>query len=389
MPFNTQDLEAFQTQFLNAFAAATGITPIPGSGSPIVGLADAQSENCMFLQYQAQYTNNFARLQTCTGPDVDSFCAQFNFFREGAQFASGQVTLSVPTAQVTQLVIPIGTIVQTTGSSIQYQLVADTGQASYSPSLQAYILPSSSSSAPVLTITASVQALVAGSASNVQIGQLVAFGTSSYGFTGVTNLAPISNGADQETDAALKNRFEEYIQSLSKGTFLAILEACQTAFPEFTYTILNNTTPFGAIEPGWFTVIANNPGETVTSPQLAALLTAVQAVRAFTIQASVIAAIPVKPNINLNVSVIAGSNTSSIESAVQTAVIGYVNNLPTSAKLYISNLIDVAINTSTLITSVELSSVTIGGVPRDFQPTGFAEVVQADVLTVDIGAYAG
>src|ERR1700722_14346002 len=324
MSLNTQTLDDFVTQFIAAWAQQTGVQPVPNSGSPIVGIADATAQNAMFLQYQAQQTTFFARLQTCTGPDVDSFCMQFNFPRDGAQFASGDVTLSIPLPAVNQLTIPIGSIIQTNGANIQYQLVADTDQAAYNAGLQAYVLDVSQT-----TITASVEALVAGSAYNVQASQLTNFGSSSYGFTTVTNVAPIINGADQESDAAYIARFETYIQSLSKGTYLAILAACQGVFPDFTYTILNNTTPSGTSEPGWFTVIANNPGETVSSPQLAQLQTAVNLIRAFTIQSSVIAAIPVTPLIQLNVAIVPNAVFSTVQTAVQTAIIGYVNSLPT------------------------------------------------------------
>jgi len=384
MALNTQSLQQFITQFIASFAQSTGVTPVLGVGDPIEGLAAATAANAMFLQYQAQQTVFFARLQTCVGPDVDSFCMQFNFAREGAQFASGQVTLAVPLPVVTQLVIPIGTIIQTTGSNIQYQLVADTGQPAYNVGLQAYVLASGGPT----TIVVSVQALVPGSANNVQIGQLVAFGSSSYGFTSVTNLAPIVNGANFQSDDAYKAAFETYIQSLSKGTYLAILSACQQAFPDFTYTILNCITPSLVNVGGWFTVIANNPGETVTSPQLATLFAAVQTVRGYTIQSSVIAAIPVRPNINLNVAVLPNTVLSTVEAAVQTAIIGYVNSLPTGAVLYLSNLVAVAEAASTLITSVEWSSVTVNGQPKDFAPATLG-VVQANVNTVLVGVYAG
>lgn len=385
MPLVTQSEQDFITQFLATWAATTGITPILGVGSPIEGIADATAGNAMFLQFQAQSTTFFARLQTCFGPDVDSFCMQFNFPREGAQLASGDVTLSVPLPVSNQLVIPIGSIIQTTAGNIQYQLVADTDQAAYNLGLQAYVLAASGPT----SIIASAQALVAGSASNVQESQLVAFGSSSYGFTSVTNVAPIINGANQESDAAYKTRFEEYIQSLSKATYLAILVACQTVFPDFTYTILNNTTPQGLPEPGYFTVIANNPGETVSSDQLAALTLAVQAVRAFTIQASVIAAIPVTPQIQLNVAIVPNAVFATVQATVQMAIIGYVDSLSTGAKLYLSNLVDVAENSSSLVTSVEWSSVTVGGQPVDFIPPLFDNVVQANVNTVLIGMYNG
>lgn len=383
MPLTTQSQSDFVTQFIAAWAQITGVTPVLDIGDPLEALAFATADNCLFLQYQAQQTTFFARLQTCTGPDVDSFCMQFNFPRDGAQFASGQVTLSIPLPAVSQLTIPVGSIIQTVGANIQYQLVADTGQTAYNAGLQAYVLPVSSTH-----ITASIVALIAGSASNVQASQLVTFGSSSYGFTTVTNAAPIINGADQESDANYKARFELYIQSLSKATLFAILAACETAFPDFTYTVLNNITPSGVNTPGWFTVIANNPGETVTSPQLAILTTAVQGVRAFTIEASVVAAIPVTPQINLNIAVVPNAVLSQVQAVVQTAIIGYVNNLPTEAKLYITDLINTAINSSSLITSVENLSTTIGGYPVDFAPGQF-QVVQANVNTVLVGSYNG
>src|SRR5271163_5014556 len=103
MSFVSQTFEEFVTNYIAAFAQSTGITPVLNTGDPLEGLADAEAGNCMFLQFQAQSTTFFARAQTCVGPDLDSFCAQFNFFRAGAQFADGQVTLSVPLPLVTQI----------------------------------------------------------------------------------------------------------------------------------------------------------------------------------------------------------------------------------------------------------------------------------------------
>lgn len=389
MSVPNQTFDEFKTNYIAAFASITGVTPVLGVGDPLEGLADAEATNCMFLQYQSQSTTLFARGQTCKGPDLDSFCAQFNFFRQGAQFASGQVTLSVPLPVVTQLVIPVGTIIQTNAGTIQYQLVADTAQPTYSTSLRAYVL---TASGPI-TLTATIKALVAGSASNVQSGQLNTFGSSSAGFTSVTNLAPIENGADQQSDASFLIAFENYMQSLSKGTYLAILSACQQTFPDYTYTIIN-VNPYGALNylglpiAGWFTVIVNNPGETVPSDDITTLFNVLQNVVAYPIQYSVIVATPDILTIQMDVSVLPNTVISDVETAVQTAIIGYVNSLPTGVKLYISNLIAVAKNTSSLITSIENLSVTINSQPLDYQPAQF-HVAQANVNTVIIGVYSG
>lgn len=384
MSLNTQTFQDFVNQFINQWAASTGLDPILNPGSPVLALGECNAANAMYLQFQAQFTCNFARLQTSSGPDVDSFVEQFSGFggRDGAQFASGDITLSIPLPASQQIVIPVGVIVQTTAGGIQYQLVADTGQAAYNIGLNAYVLAVSQTS-----ITASVQALVAGSASNVQVNQLNQFGTSSYGITTATNVAAISNGEDQESDAELKARFELYIQSLSKATYDAILEICETTFPAFTYAILNNTTAQGLSQPGYFTVVVNNPGQTVDSGQITTLFAALQNVRAFTVQAGVVAAIPVTPNIVLNVSLLPNSPSTTL-TTIQTALLGYINSLPSGAKLYINNLVTVAQNSSSFVTSVEDQSVTINGQPEDFSVDEF-HVVQATVFSVLIGTYSG
>lgn len=393
MPLATQTDSAFVNSFINQFASQIVATypnfsPALSSGSVIEALAQAASAIATFCQFQAQYATFFARASTCSGPDLDSFYAQFAFPREGAQTASGQVTLSIASVSPVNLVIPVGTVVQTAGAGIQYALVADTNQSAYNIGLNAYVLPASTVGSPVLSITASVAATVAGSASNVLAGQLTQFATSSYGITSVSNTAPIENGADQETDAQYTFRFILYINSLSKGTYDAILAACLSVFPEFTYNILSNENPEGDLLYGAFVVVANNPGQTVEGGQLTQLLTAINNVRAFTVQAFCVAAVPVTPTIAMNISISAGSDFTAVSTAAQTAIIGYVNSLPSGGKLYLSNLIDIAENSSTEITSVDFTSVLINDAQTDLTVNNF-HVIQANIDSVSISQYDG
>lgn len=286
------------------------------------------------------------------------------------------------------LVVPVGTVVQTVGGGIQYALVADTNQAAYNLGLNAYVLPASTTGSPVLSITASVQATVAGSLSNVLAGQLVQFANSSGGITSVSNTAPIDNGENQETDAQYSARFILYINSLSKATYNAVLEACLSVYPDFTYSILSNENPEGDQLYGAFTVVANNPGQTVEDGQVTQLLTAINNIRALSIQAFCTAATPVVPTIAMNISITPDADFDTVSTAAQIAIIGYVNSLPSGGKLYLSNIIDVADNSSTEITSIDFTSVVINDAQEDLTCTAF-QVIQATVDSVSISQYDG
>ena len=396
MPLNTKTDEQFIQDFCNQFSGVTGFNPVYSTGSRVLGLATASAGVASFLQYQAQFDTFFARSTTSTGPDLDSWMAQFSFARAGATYAEGQVTLSVPSPASIQLVIPAatvnsdgsiatnGAVIQASGGAIQYTLIPDTNQTAYNVGLNSYVLGVGQTS-----ITATAQALVIGSASNVLAGQLNQFSSSSYGLTGVTNLASIESGTDSESDAAYRQRFILYINSLSKGTYQAILEACLSTYDEFTYTLLANTTPWDATVYGFFTVIANNPGQVVSSGQLLNLTAAVNAIRAFTIAFEVVAPTIVKPAIAANISVSGSQYLTASETAAQIAVIGYVNSLLPGQKLYLTDIIDVIINSSSYITSVQFSSVTIRGTQVDYTPADQFHIVQADLSTVAIASYDG
>jgi hypothetical protein len=394
MPLETKTLAEFVTDFINQFATQTGFQPVLAPGSPILAIAEAESAQAMFLQFQAQFTTLFARSTTCTGPDLDSFYAQFNFPRAGASFANGSVTLSIASPANNNITVAAailnpdstytgGTIVQTIGGAIQYQLIPDINQTAYNIGLNAYVLPAGQTS-----ITATANALVAGSASNVQAGQLIQFGSSSSNITFVNNPAPISNGSDHESDNHYRARFILYITSLSKATYNAILETCETLFPDYTFAILSNVTPSNIPTFGYFTVVVNNPGGTVPSGQLITIATALEAVRAFTVQDAVIAAHIHKPPIQMSISVSNGADFDTVSQVVQLAVIGYVNSLPSGAKLYLSNLIDAADNASQEVTSIDFTSVTINGIQANYTVDQFS-IVQADLTTVAINEYDG
>src|SRR6266700_2654370 len=188
----------------------------------------------LFLWFQAMVLQVWqaTRLSTSSGTDVDTFTADFmpviagsittalpsGSPRLGAQAASGQVTFSRFTAAATTCFIPVGATVQSTDGTQNFSVIADTTFATYSAGPPAgYTLPSS-----VASIIVPVQDLVAGAAGNVAAGAISNMTSPITGIDTVNNVAAFTNGADFESDTALKARFAAYILGLSRGDFYGL-----------------------------------------------------------------------------------------------------------------------------------------------------------------------
>src|SRR5580698_9717717 len=107
------------------WAAQTGTTPTFSSGDILLAWWQSVGIQLDFLQAQVQLVVALSRAQTSSGADLDSWMAQFGFVRLGATFADGPIVLSRAVAAAVAIVLPVGTIVQTVGGAIQYEVVAD------------------------------------------------------------------------------------------------------------------------------------------------------------------------------------------------------------------------------------------------------------------------
>lgn len=80
------------------------------------------------------------------------------------------------------------------------------------------------------TVDVPVQASVTGSAGNVAAGVITSSAfTASLPYTVSISNMPITNGRDEETDAEREARFAAYVQSISRGTVMAVLYAAKQA----------------------------------------------------------------------------------------------------------------------------------------------------------------
>jgi hypothetical protein len=343
-------------------------------GSVLRSFVDAYSLLALWFQATALQTASLTRLATSFGADVDSFIADFGFSRGGGTLASGAVTFArftptaiatIPAATQTGTTsegLPIfsgGSVVQTaTGvqQGIQYQVIPDTTQPAFNVAQNAYVIPAGTSS-----ITATVQALLAGSGGNVVVGAINTIAAPIPGVDTVTNAAAFDNGADPQTDAQVKAGFPSLLQSLRSATPAAIQGAIAAIGENVDFTYTENVNLDGSPHPGFFFIIADNGTGSPPSNFITAVAAAVEAVRGDSITFGVFPPTIVPANVALTI--VGGSRA-----AVTAALTSFTNSLKIGAPLDGAVLAGVALGVSG-VTNVPLSLFSINGSNSDLMVT--------------------
>ncbi len=379
MALQTQTFAQYVNNQITQWGASLNISPALISGDPALAIFQAVALICTFVQQLIVQVQLMARLSTSTGSDVDTWVGDFGLTRLPATYATGPVTLGFFSPKTGATSIAPGVIVQTPGGAIQYQIVADTTQPAYSATSGTYVIPAGS-----LSITATAVALTAGVNYNVQVGQLSQLGFSAVDF--VNNTASISNGINAETDAALKVRFVNYINSLSKATYGAILAAIASVQQGLNVNILENTLPNGSAQNGYFTIVVDNGTGSPPSSLLTTIFAAVNVIRAFTVQFSVIGPTPVTVTVVANIHVPTGVTSAPIQAIVQTAVINYINSLQIGQSCNLSKLTQIIQEASTNVVSIQDGSLLIQGASTSLVATPF-NVFRTSSVSVSIGTF--
>ena len=141
----------------------------------------------------------------------------FGFPALSAQAAIGAVTFTCLVAPAADIDIPVGTKVGT-ASGIQYVTTMDA-------TMKAGTFTAIANDGSGTNTLVPVQAVNPGVAGNVGASQVSRILYPIAGVDGVTNPAPISGGADAETDASRATRFRAWVNTLVRGTKEA-LEFC-------------------------------------------------------------------------------------------------------------------------------------------------------------------
>ncbi len=292
----------------------------------------------LFLWFQALVLQLLSamRLSTAQGPDVDTFVADFMPIiagsqtaalpggspRLGSQAATGLVTFSRLTAGPSTTFVPVGATLQTGDGTQRFTVTADTTFASYSSPLNGYVMPSN-----IGTLIVPVQAVTTGAGGNVAAGSITVVTASLTGIDNVINVAAFTNGANFESDSALKTRFAAYILGLSRGDIFGLTASILGAEPNIQWTLTEGYTLGGVYNPGYFFVIADDGSGAPSQTFLNLVIAAAQAVRPLGIQCAVFPPTVVMATPSLQIATASGYDHATVVSQVSATIATNINSL--------------------------------------------------------------
>lgn len=287
------------------------------------------------------------RLSTSSGVDVDTFVADFmptvgvsngvQSPRLGAESATGRLTFSRFTAAPSTVFIPAASAVTAAGvitnagpsnaaqaqsndGSQAYVVMADPTNANYSASLGGFTLP-----ADTVSISVAAQALLAGSAGNVAANTITVMTTPLAGMDTVTNVAAFNNGADFESDSALKTRFADYILGLARGDYYGLQSSIKGTEVTVQWTLTEMYNFDGSYRPGYFLVIADDGSGTPPASFLSLVTNAAFAVRPLGIQCSVLPPTILTATVSMQISTAVGYDHNQVVAQVAATVADNIN----------------------------------------------------------------
>ncbi|PRP68690.1 baseplate protein [Chromobacterium amazonense] len=320
--------------------------------------------NASALQWVQQLILNLlatTRAATCAASDLDSWMADFNFYRLSASQATGMVTLSRFTATQPALIL-IGQLVASADGSQQFAVTVDTTNSLYNATLGGYLVP-----AGTISATVPVKANIAGAAGNALAGTVTMIVGSISGIDTVTNAAAFANGMDAEQDDAFRARFVLWVQSLSKGTKAAIGFALASMQQGVSYTLTENQDINGNFTPGFFYAVVDDGSGNPSSTFLASAANAIEAVRAFTSRFAVFPPQLVQANVTMQLVTDPSGNHATIVNMVNAALQTYIASLKLGQLLPYSQLAAVAYGASPLVLNV--TNIQLNGGTADLAAT--------------------
>jgi len=342
-------------------------------GSLLRAITESNASILQWLQQLIVTLLATTRASTSSGADLDSWMADFGFFRLSASFATGSVTYSRFTPTNSALV-PIGALVGSTDGSQQYAVTIDTTNALYNATLGGYLVPAGTAS-----VTVPVIASTAGAAGNALIGTVTVIVGSISGMDTVTNAAVFTNGVDPEGDSAFRARFVLWVQSLSKATKAAIAYALSSMQPGVSFTLTENQDYSGNTLYGYFYAVVDDGSGAPSGAFLVSAAAAIESVRGFTTRYGVFAPVLVAANVSMTITTDASVTHSVVVANVTAAIQAYISKLSLGQILPFTQLAAIAYGVSPAITNV--SGVLLNGGTADIGATN-KQVIRPGTVVV-------
>ena len=326
-------------------------------GSVLRALLEACAASVMWVQWLTVQVMTMTRAATSTGPNLDSWMANFSFQRLPAVAATGYVTFSRFSLGLTSL-IPVGVQLKSADGSLIFLVVADAANSAWVPSGQ-YEIQSGVSS-----VTLPLVAQLAGSSGNVIAGIITVLSFPIPGVDTVVNALPFSGGVDAETDYSFRTRFTAYINSLSLATPLAISAAVNAIQQGLRLVVLENSDSFGNQIPGMFSVIVDDGSGDPPPSLISTVSSVVNSVRPIGVRFSVSGPIALGVSLAMTVNTSNPLTKGVIIGVIERQILAWVAALPISGMLAISKIDAIAHAVDPSVISCE--SVLLNGLNEDF-----------------------
>ena len=341
-------------------------------GSVLRAILESSAGVALWLQWLILQVLSMTRASTSSGTDLDTWMADFSFYRLQGAAASGLATFARYTAgQVAT--VPVGTQLMTSDNSQRFSVIVDSSNTFWTGA-NAYSIP-----ATILLADLPVQCNSVGISGNVQAGTLTQIASPIIGVDTVTNAAPFFNGINSESDASFRARFQLYINSLSLCTVEAIEAALAAIQIAQRYLVLENMSSTGTFQPGNFVVVADD-GTGVANPLLLAdATTAVNSNRPIGSTYFVTAPLAIYASVNMSIVTTNAATHASVCSAIAANIQSWIADLPIAGTLAISKLDAIAHDTDPSVVSVTLTQ--INGASTDLVAATI-EVILAGSITV-------
>ena len=342
-------------------------------GSTLRAMLEASASVALWMQWLILLVLQMTRAATSSGPDLDSWMADFSLTRLPASPASGIVTFSRYNASVTALA-PVGTLVRTIDGSQTFVVTEDSNVSGWNQQLYGYVL-----GVGITSLDVPVVALTPGSGGNVQANTITVLAAALAGIDSVINTAPFTNGVDAESDVAFRLRFQDFLASRSRATIGSVEYAISTVQQGLSYAIQENQGSAGQFQLGNFVVVLDDGSGYPSNSLLSAAQQAINEVRPVGVTFAVFPPVVTQVNVSLSVMTADGSDVTSVAPQIVTAIQNYIDALPVGVSLPVSRIVQIAYAAAQNIGNV--TNVLLNGQELDvtMSPTG---VVKSGTIVV-------
>ena len=320
-------------------------------GSVLRAVIEANASLALWMQWLIMLVLSLTRASTSSAADLDTWMADFGLARLPGVAATGIVTFARITSGL-QAIVPVGAVVRSADGTVSATVIQDTTRADWIASAAGYVLAASAASAdyPVVAATPGI-------VGNVLAGSLNQLSTAIPGVDSVNNALALQGGTDAESDILFRNRFQMYINSRSQATLEAINFAVSSVRPGLKFVVVENQDTDGQVHIGNFVVTVDDGSGTPPGSLLAAVYSAVDAVRPVGTTFAVLPPQVVPASVVLTLQVQPGSNAAAISSAVASQITAWVQALSIGASLPVSRIAGLAYATDPAIANVTLISI--------------------------------